>query len=220
MLGSHLMSASTGELSYKGSVTKEELSANGWDSPAEALDVLSIASVGDLVVIAFSFVANTSSFSWNGMSFIDIYDGTASKDPGYYIGYRFVQSGDTNPYISGATSRFDGLSVVASVFGSVSAFENKANASGINSPPNSPLLRASNGELWVLTAHAKEPEDTDWSAPTNYTLAASASIASVFGSDSSTAIAYRIESLSSDDPSAFGGTGDPDSWYATTIAFS
>ena len=219
MLGSRLMSSTSPYVEYKGSVTKEVDSASDWDSSGEALDVLSVASVGDLVVIAFSFDFNTSSFTWNGMSFTDIRDGTAQISPGYYIGYRFVQSGDTNPYISVATDRFAGLSVVASVFRGVSTYESANDNNGSTGMPDPPALNPDDAELFVVTGHIDDDEVTDWVAPTNYELAAyAASTASGSSGVSSTAIAYRIESLSSDNPSAFGGSGN-DNWHAETIAF-
>lgn len=223
MLGSRLMSASfVTKVDYKGSVTKEVDSASDWDSSGEALDVLSVASVGDLVVIAFSFDFSTSSFSWGGMTFTNILNGTLSASPGYYVGYRVIQSGDANPYVTGASGRWQGLSVVASVFGEISVSEAEVNdAVGISGSgmPNPPSLNADAG-LWVSVGHIDDTAVTDWAAPTNYELAAyAASTASGSSGVSSTAIAYRIESLSSDDPSAFGGSGD-DSWHAETIAFT
>jgi DMSO/TMAO reductase YedYZ molybdopterin-dependent catalytic subunit len=103
MLGSYLKAASGPRpVEYVGSVTKTANSSSGWDTPAEALDVLGVASEGDLVVIAFSFEdGDDSSWSWVGMSFTPIFDGTGVKDPGYYVGYKVVESGDSNPYVSG-----------------------------------------------------------------------------------------------------------------------
>lgn len=206
-------------LSFVGSVTKNAADEGDWDTPAEALDVLSVASTGDLVVIAFSFDSDSdSSWSWNGMTFTELFDDTGAVSPGAFVGYRFVEAGDANPYVTGvSTGRWDGLSIVASVFSSVGAFVGTADDADNTGNPNPPALTAS-GDLWVITGHLDDDAVTDWAAPANYTLAGS-EIGEGSGGDSSTVIAYRIETLSSDNPAGFTSSGD-DRWAATTSAFT
>jgi hypothetical protein len=196
---------------YIGSVTKAVNDANGWDTAGEALDVLSIAQTGDLVVIAFSFdAAADNTWSWNGMVFNDVRNATGITNPGSYIGYAFVQSGDANPYVTGVTSgSWDGLSIVASVFRNVSTFIDSRGSAGGPGMPDALTLNVSPaiGRLWIVAASLDNDPITDWGAPTNYTLAAYQEIdTGTF--KTSTAIAYRIANLTSDDPSAFTGSGN------------
>ena len=221
-LARKLMAAAGGGIQYIGSVTKVANSEGDWDTVPEALDVLSIAETGDLVVIAFSFDSGAdATWFWGneGMSFTAVWNNTGATNPGAYVGYRFVQAGDEDPYVSGvSTNSWGGLTIVASVFRGVSSYENDNNANGASGMPDPPNLTAA-GNLWIATGHLDDDAVTNWGAPTNYTLAAYA--ASPAGDDnrSSTAIAYRIESLASDNPSAFSGSGT-DTWNAITLAFS
>jgi hypothetical protein len=222
MLHHRLRAALTGavtEIQYIGSVTKSAVNSGQWDTAGEALNVLNVAQPGDLVVIAFTFDSNfTLSWSWSGMSFTAIYNQTGTGSPGSYTGYRFIQSGDANPYISGTEAGdWENLSIVASVFRNVSSFVNSSSASGSTGMPNPPSLTAA-GNLWVATGHIDDDVVTNWTAPSSYTLAASATNGTAEVA-SSTAIAYRIATLSTNDPAAFGGSGS-DSWRAATIAFS
>ena len=219
---SHALRAAAGNagggIQYIGSVTKNAANVGDWDTSGEALDVLSLAQTGDLVVIAFSFDSSPDDeWNWVGTTFTEIQDETSGSGPGAYSGYRFIQAGDQNPYIDIAgTTDWKGLSVVASVFRNVESYVSASFASGISGLPNPPSLTA-NGKLWVVVGHLDDDQVTDWGAPENYTLADSE--IGVGGTEvSSTAIAYRIEDLASDNPKAFTGTGS-DSYRATTIAF-
>ena len=90
----------------------------GWDAPGEGPNILSLASVGDLVIVAFSFdlfTAAPSSWSWGGMAISAISNLTNLDNPGTYVGYRIVQPGDTNPYLVGVWASFYPISVVVSV---------------------------------------------------------------------------------------------------------
>jgi hypothetical protein len=126
-----------------------------------------------------------------------------------------VQSGDTNPYVSGTGENWEELSVVASVFRNASSFSGGATAAGFSGMPNPPSLTAT-GNLYVATGHLDDDLVTNWTAPANYTLAAFETSGTISGS--STAIAYRIASLTTDNPAAFGGSGS-DEWRATTSAY-
>ena len=221
MLRQKLLGANAGNtVQYIGSVTKTASDEAGWDSSGEALNVLSIAQTGDLVVIAFSFSSEPdSAWNWQGMSFTAISNQTGAANPGAYVGYRFIQSGDTNPYVSGVLENgWRGLSIVASVFRNVNGYVAAASASLDTSSgdPDPPSLTAT-GILGVLTGHIDDDYVTDWGAPSGYTLASSAAI--IGFSVSSTVIAYRSGSFTSQDPAAFTGSGS-DSWRATTIAFN
>lgn len=213
-----LFLSSGGGIEYIGSVTARYDSAGDWGN-ASPLDVLSIAQTGDLVVIAFSFDNDADdTWSWVGMSFAQILNATDSVGPGAYAGYRFVQAGDSNPYVSGASGSWEPLSVVASVFRYVNFFVNGSASSGSIGMPNPPSLTAS-GRIYVITGHIDDDLVTDWTAPANYTLAAYETSDPVLAPQiSSTAIAYRIADLTTDNPAAFGGSGD-DSWRASTSAY-
>lgn len=221
MLRQKLLGANAGNtVQYIGSVTKTASDEAGWDSSGDALNVLSIAQAGDLVVIAFSFDETPDgSFTWGGMSFTAISNQAGSSNPGAYVGYRFVQSGDGNPYVGSVeTASWQGLSIVASVFRNVSGYVAAASAglsigSGL---PNPPSLTAT-GTLGVITGHLKDDAVTDWGAPSDYTLASSAAKSGTF--QSSTVIAYRLGSFTGQDPGSFTGSGSDD-WRATTIAFN
>lgn len=218
MLPGKLLAATSEVIQYVGSVGKAAASEAQWDDPGEALAVLSVAQPGDLVVIAFTFNRlPDASWSWAGMAFTPLQDDTASEDPGAYVGYRIVQPGDANPYVTGVTLGYwAGLSIVASVFRNAGVVQGTAVANGALGNPNPPALTASAG-LWVVTGHLDD-DAVSMTAPTNYTLARSIS-ASGGSALSTTAIAYRIAALSADDPGAFGGSGS-DEWQATTIAFN
>ena len=210
-----------GSIEYIGSVTASiPRGDTGWNTPGEGPDILSIAETGDLVVIAFSFDSGRDgSWNWEGMPFSAVNNATAALTAiGAYVGYRFVEAGDTNPYVSGLSGfgAWTDLSIVASVFRNASSFVASANDSSTSGMPNPPSLTASGG-LWIATGHIDDDVVTNWVAPANYTLAASETNGSS-ETASSTAVAYRIESLASDDPAAFSGSGD-DAWWATTVAF-
>jgi hypothetical protein len=209
-------------IQYIGSVTKAVNNAGSWDTSDEALDVLSVATVGDLVVIAFSFDSNIdSTWSWVGMNFTSINNQTGDDGPGAYVGYRFVQPGDTNPYVLNVgTTSWRALSIVASVFRNVNSYVSAASAAGASGLPNAPSLIAA-GKLWVATGHLDDDAVSTWVAPTNYTLASFTSRTTNEGdATSSTVVAYRIATLSSDDPGAFTASSGSDEWRATTLAFA
>lgn len=218
MLARKLLGASKASpsLEYIGSVTKNENSSSGWDSSGEALDVLSIADTGDLVIIAFSFDSDPSSFSWSGMSFTSILNRANSINPGGYVGYRVIQSGDSNPYVN-VSSKWTGLSIVASVFRGSSYSISSATTTGSSGMPNPPSLTA-NKNLWIATGGLNNESTTSWSAPSGYTLAG------IIGGSyltwaSTTAIAYKFSTGSSENPGNFSGSSS-DPWLATTIGVS
>lgn len=205
-------------IQYIGSVRKNSSDESGWDSSGEALNVLSIADLGDLVVIAFTFDESPDPiFLWGGMAFTAINDQTGSNSPGAYVGYRFVQSGDANPYVTSVESGgWQGLSIVASVFRNATGYVAGMSGSGSSGDPNPPLLTAT-GTLGVITGHLKDDVVTDWGAPSGYTIASYEDESGT--NQSSTVIAYRIGLFTSQDPAAFTGSGS-DEWRATTIAFN
>lgn len=208
---------------YIGSVTKsgDPQTVGDWDSAGEALDVLSVAQTGDLVVIAFTFRSNGDpGFTWAGMSFTAVLDATDAVNPGAYVGYRFVEAGDANPYVTGlSTTRWDDLSVVASVFRGITTYRNGSSSSGVSGLPNPPSVTNFDPPraLRVITGHVDDDLVTDFGAPANYTLADSAA-SGIAGSASSTVVAYRFVDTTNDNPDAFTGTGS-DEWRATHLLF-
>jgi len=218
MLATFLKGAvSASQIQYIGSVKKAAASEVDLDTSGEALNVLSIAQTGDLVVIAFTFESNQdSTWSWAGMSFTAINNQTGQSNPGAYVGYRFVQSGDSNPYVINTNNEaWKPLPIVASVFRNVNSYVSGNSAVSVGTMPNPPSLTA-NGNLWIATGHMVKEAFSTWTAPTNYTLA---DYETYTPPDTRTAIAYRIASLTSDDPGVFGGSDDKE-WRATTAAFS
>lgn len=211
-----------GPVEYIGSVTKEANSESNWDESEEALDVLSIAQPGDLMVIAFSFARIAdATWDWQGMPLITAAeDGTGGSSPGYFVGYHVIQSGETNPYVVNVLSgAWDALSIVASVFRNVSGTLEQSNILTNNTGlPDPPPANAA-GVLRVITGHIRGALVTDWGAPADYTLAASAAVQ--VGSDiSSTVIAYRIDPPAGfENPGAFTGSGSDDN-AASTLTFS
>jgi|DEB0MinimDraft_10_1074344.scaffolds.fasta_scaffold05798_4 hypothetical protein len=201
-------------IQHLGSVTKSGADVGVWNSSAEALDVLSIASPGDLVVIAFSFSRGGRNVRWEGMSFSNIYNQSSQSDPGWFVGYRFVQAGDANPWNDHDDEYWEGLSVVASVFRGVSSFVNSAVAFANIGMPNPPSLTASGG-LWIATGHLDDDPVT-MTAPVGWELSGAEDRSG--SQSSSTAIAYKIAEQTSDDPGGFGGGGN-DVWRAVTAVF-
>lgn len=210
-------------IAYVGSVTKAVANESGWDSSAEALDVLSLASVGDLVVIAFTYdLASDDTWTWQGMSFTTIYDGTNGSNVGYYLGYHFIESGDANPYVTGViTNSWYGLTVVASVFSGALDFVNDSLTVVLSDPPDVPSLTASGG-LWVAAVHCTSTGEWDI-APSGYSMGGSVAYDGGSDNQSTTSIAYKIAALSSDNPGAFtrsvGGTTTSKA-YVSLSAFS
>jgi len=205
-------------LEYIGSVTKAADDVGDFNTPAEAIDVLSVASVNDLVVIAFSFDdSGRPSFTWSGMDFTEIYYSGTGENTGYYVGYHKVQSGDANPYIGDIGSfNFYGLSIVAAVFSGRSTLKGSASATGTGANADPPNLTQS-GSLWVATAHADGVDTSASAPPSGFTMAGTVG-ANHVGDRSMTAIAYKIENQSSDNPDTF--THDiAANWFASTLAF-
>jgi len=203
---------------YIGSVTKNVNSGGNWASSANALNVLSIAQTGDMVVIAFTFYQNAASWSWAGMSFTTIYNYTFGPGtPTGFIGFKVVAPGDANPYLNLSGFPLSNLTVVASVFRNVTSLQgNNVSAISSGSATDPPALTAS-GRLWVTSALVGGATRTNMTAPSTYTLGASV----WQGSDpnaSTTTTAYKIATLSSDNPGAFGGSPSGDS-RGITLAF-
>lgn len=161
-----------------------------------ALDVLQYASVGDLVVISVSGRAGSSAgWSWGGMSFTPIIDGMTSNDPSYYVGYKFVEEGDANPYLISHNGTV--LSVTATVFRGLSSFVgNTTYAQG--NPPPIPELTASAG-LWVV-ASGRWAETTLPPTPSGYSIGASYIYNGQYSNDATSLQSYKIESLSGETP--------------------
>jgi len=211
-----------GPIEHIGSIgfTPNPTDGRGWDAPGEGPDVLSLASVGDLVVIAFSFdlfALAPVNWSWGGMAISEIANLTNLDNPGTFVGYRIVQPGDTNPYLVGVGGSFFGLSVVVSVFRNAASFVSSSVSSGSSGMPN-PASVASAGSLWLATAHfdATTLFTLNVIAPTNYTLAIVQGAGG--GNGSGSAISYRIEGLSSEDPAAYTGNVNKP-WRSITAAF-
>lgn len=210
-------------ITYVGSITDSPGEAGNFNSSGEALDVLSIASTGDLVVIAMTLGgAGDASAVWEGMAFTSLSDNMDNSAAGNYLGYRVVQGGDSNPYINTSTGpgtdKWDGLSVAASVFslgGASLTGATATEASGSSSAPNPPNLTGT-GNLWIASGHTEALAASGITAPTDYTLATSVQNSS--SRDSTTAIAYRIASLTDQNPAAFG-SGGSDDWRAVTARF-
>lgn len=209
-----------GGIQFVGAVTATYENGELWDTVGEAIDVLSVASVGDLVVIAVAVSdQNGASVSgFGGMAFTDI--NNFGDAPVSYLGRRVVQSGDSNPYLTGSTLQdLESISVVCAVFRNVGSYVNVATATGIGRP-DAPSLTASGG-LWLATGHFSDESVTDIAAPSGYTLAGSAeaNFLDPKAGDSTAAIAYKIKSQSSDNPESFTGTGSVN-WRAHTVAFA
>ena len=213
--------AGGGPPEYIGSVTKSARYDFYWDSN-EPADVLSVAQTGDLVVMALTASRNTTGeiFEFGGMSFQ-----TASA---YFewndfihaqIGYRVVQSGDSNPYITFPDDRARGISAVFSVFRGPTGITdsvNPTNDNGYGHYPDPPSWQ-SNGtqsSMHIVTAHGAEDADTFSVMPSGYTLAAQQT-QDYLSDDTSTALAYKIEPDNVENPSTFTWSG-----YGEHVAFT
>ena len=205
---------------YVGAIVKEGYTANNW-----SLNVMSIASPGDLVVIAFTLdTYPDSSWSWSGMDITAVENRTGSSNPGSYVGYKFVEAGDSNPEPVGVgNGNWRPLNVVAAVFEGVTGYVSAASAGNSwSGTPNPPSLTA-NGDLWVCTGHLEDDIRELDVAPSGYTLAGSAFYNNPAGpAIATTGIAYKISTLTSDDPGNWGSSQGTlnDSWRATTMAFT
>jgi len=213
------------ETTYIGHEGKTSGAIISWDSPGESFNVLSTASVGDFVVIAFSFSSDPDSvWSWGGMSFTPIYDGTGQNDPGYYVGYKTIESGDSDPYIVGvSTGDWQNLSIGALVFSGVNELKGSSqdlSASGGNNP-NPPLLNA-RGKLFVATSHVRLSTASDGlitAGPSGYSSGVTVTEKSgAFGT--STGLFYKIEDSDSEDPGSFSvNASSSNEYFASTLAF-
>jgi len=213
--------SAAGQVQFVGSASFGKAYPLDWDSAAEALDVLSVAHVGDLVVIAITIDANGgTNWSWEGMPFTDISDRTSFTTVPTYTGYRIVQSSDTNPYLNvqpnTGISRIDwrGISVVAAVFRNVTTLVSNTIAAYPSGQPDPPAITAT-GTLAVITGHLDDDIVT-MGAPANYILAGTATGTDGV-SNSSTAIAYQIANITSINPATF--TGGDDANFANTQVY-
>ena len=205
-----------GGIEYIGSVTKAAHDDIDWNSSGEAPDVMSLASVGDLVVIAFTAdnYEAEGSLNFAGMSFTQVF--FDDFPAGVYVGYRFVQSGDANPYLSGYDNEIGEISSVLSVFRGVSSFVDSGSNAQDTGFPEPPSLTA-NGNLWIATGHIDDDLVDNFGVASPYTMADS-EYYWWDGGGSSTAIAYRIETLSSTAAPSFFGLGN-DYNVGLTLAF-
>lgn len=224
MLADKLRSASlTRTPFFVGAVTKTAANGLSWDTPAEALDVMSLAEVGDLVVISFAFDnLSDNTFTWNGMTFTSTQNNTGSSNRRGYVGYRFVQAGDTNPYVTNVGSNWSGLSITASIFRNVGPFVTSATFSGATGNTTLPSLARidATGSVRIYCGVVDGATVSDWGAPPNYTLATSVSY-SVSTTKSTTATCFRIQNLATDSPTPFTGTMDvaSDGWFSSGLLF-
>jgi hypothetical protein len=202
-----------------GAVTASYLNIQAFDSPAEALDVLSIAEVGDLVV--FACTADSGAYMGNisvvGMPMTVIFDDSPSSAPSSFSGFRVVEAGDTNPYLSGVAQYMNATSVVAAVFrevvGTIGASSSQSSTAGMPAPPS----LTSTDLLRVIIGHLDD-DPIAMTAPAGWTLAGTASSDPGTSNYSATAIAYLFDGTGTLSPSSFGGPGN-DAWRASHTAF-
>jgi len=172
------------------------------------------AEAGDLIVIALSFEVNADSvWSWTGIAFTDIYDGTGTEDPGSYVGYAVWDGTTTSINLTGVGGNWNRQTVVVAVFRNVDTLANSASATGGSGQPDGPDVSGS-GRLYVVTGHQDLTSETAPTAPSGWTLAGARN--STGANTSATGIAYNIDGLS--DPGAFGGASG--AWVAVTALFS
>lgn len=181
-------------------------------SSTSNLNILGTAGVGDLVIISISGRANgNDTWSWVGMDFTDIVRG-AGSDPFYYVGYKIVESGDTNPYVTGAD--WVAFTVTATVFRQASVFD--AGTSVDTTYPINPPSLTSSSRLWMVIG-GKYATTSLLSTPPSYTLGVSQVRSGQYASDATSSQFYKIEDLDSDSPS-FPATES--SGWAMTLSFS
>ena len=215
MIGSgYIPAGGGGGITFVGSITKEVFAGTNFNTPAESIDVLSVASVGDLVVLSLTAATNTNNATtFGGMPMATIRDDHLSSVPASFLGYRIVQAGDSNPYLSSNTGfyRFLRLGIIAAVFrgasGVVGASEVANNSSGMPDPPSA----TSNDSLRVIVGHLKASNVT-MTAPAGFNLSGAAGT-------TSSAIAYQIDNFGTVNPAAFGGGGSAD-WRSEHVTFS
>ena len=201
--------------------------AQEWEGPdRNKLDgIIAAGSVGDLVVLAWTFDAgadNAWSFDPDAISITTAQDGTQYIGPGLYVGYGFIGSGDLDPHLllgTVETSDWRGGSYCAAIFSGVDAYLGKSGdaflGSGMPNPGN--LTPGGSPALYVTTAHIDD-DNINFTAPSGWTLAAERGYSNG-GYVSSTGIAYKISTASSEDAGVWGGGGN-DANNAFTFAFS
>ena len=201
--------------------------AQEWEGPSRSkLDgIIAAGSVGDLVVLAWTFDAgadNAWSFDSAAITITDFANFTNFTGPGLYVGYGFIGSGDSDPYLTLGTvetSDWRGGSYCAAIFSGVDSFiAGSTDAFSSTGMPNAnSLTPGGSPELYVTTAHIDDDNIT-FTAPSGWTLAAERGYSSS-GYTSSTGIAYKITSNSSENAGTWGGGGN-DANNAWTLAFS
>jgi hypothetical protein len=181
-------------------------------SSTSNLNILGTAEVGDLVIISISGRINgNDTWSWVGMNFTDIVRG-AGSDPFYYVGYKIIELGDTNPYVTGAD--WIAFAVTATVFRQASVFD-AATSIDTTFPINPPSLTSSS-RLWMVIG-GKYASVSLLSTPPSYTLGASKVQNGNSANDATSSQFYKIEDLDSDSPSF--PTNESSGW-AMTLSFS
>lgn len=214
----HTLIGPTGNrVQYVGSVSNTYPDGSFWNTSGEALDVLSIANEGDLVVIALTYDFSNTVWLWSGMNFIDLVEETGSATFGRYVGYRVVESGDANPYISDlGVGDWISLSVVASVFRNAPSYSGGTVTGGSSGMPNPPVS-SGNYTLSVCTGHLDD-DAVPVTRGDDWVLADSAAITTGASQGSTTMIGYKLTPGTDPDPAAFLGSGSDD-WRATTLRF-
>ena len=209
---------------YIGSVSDPQDPGSSYklSSGGGGLDVFGISgvAVGDLVVIAFSFDhrsnTNYAYRQWAGMTITETQAGVGNTNPGFYLAYGFVQSGDTNPYLTSTSANYwKGMSAMASVFRGVTTLDESSWTTGSSGMPNTPTLGAGS-RLYVRAGHLDDDVITSCSAPSGHNLANFAT--GIMGSyKSSTMIAYSFGGPTTG--GQFGGNGS-DYHAGTAMRFS
>lgn len=196
-----------------------------WSSASDPIDVLSVADVGDLVVLAVS--ADTSFYSpiFNGMSFTAVKNTfDISNFPSVYVGYRVVQAGDSNPYLGNDSGLVVGrrVSAVAAVIPGASVYVDFSEGSGNSSSLNPGSLTAT-ASYWVFTAHVDDDVGVVFTPPSGYSMLGTATDDPPLSGRSSTGIALKVASLTSETPGDMTYTTTDvagDDWNAVLLAFT
>lgn len=168
-------------------------------------------SAGDIIVTAV--LTGDSTFSVTGM--------TLGKSQSYagalryvHMFYRVLQAGDTT---FGSSGHSGGTAISNAVYriGSFSEAQSAANISGMPDPPST-VGSAASGDLIVAIGAAWEWTLTP-TAQANYTLV---NYEQYSGGISGTVMqSYRTGHTGTDNPAAFGGSGDA-GWGAITALFT
>jgi len=196
-------------ITFKGGVTRAENTIHTVNSSGEAVDVLSVASVGDLVVVAVSVgkvIFSYTEIEWGGMPFtqLETFTNPASYRESYYLGYRVVEAGDSNPYLTTYAGYSASVTIVCGVFGgdwsSVSAASSAQN-NGLTPPSLS-----FSGNLWINSLHLGDSSDAATTPPSGYTEVGEIEDTTSGGYTTyytTTSLAYKIATSSSETPGAF-----------------